>query len=57
MTDSLYGRVKTILVSRRQEMDRIVQELIRKESLDRSELGGCCPRPRSRVPDADILWN
>ncbi len=36
--DSNYERAKTILRERREEMERVVEELIRKETLDRSEL-------------------
>jgi len=36
--DGIYQRVKTILTARREEMEQIARELIRKETLDRSEL-------------------
>lgn len=36
--DASYERVKKILHERREDMDRIVEELIRKETLDRHEL-------------------
>jgi cell division protease FtsH len=38
--DDLYRRVKMILTMRREELERIAKELIRKETLDRSELDG-----------------
>jgi cell division protease FtsH len=36
--DASYKRVKKILLERREEMDRIAEQLIRKESLDRAEI-------------------
>jgi len=36
--DQTYARVKGILSERRDDMDRVVEELIRKETLDRAEL-------------------
>ncbi len=36
--EAIYQRVKSILTERRQELERIAQELVHKETLDRSEL-------------------
>jgi cell division protease FtsH len=36
--DEIYGRVRQILASRRGELERVAQELIRRETLDRAEL-------------------
>jgi cell division protease FtsH len=36
--EEMYNRAKAILVRRRPELERIAAELIRKETLDRSEL-------------------
>jgi cell division protease FtsH len=36
--DEIYGRVRQILVSRRDDLGRVAQELIRRETLDRAEL-------------------
>jgi cell division protease FtsH len=36
--DEIYGRVKAILIERRQEMDLLARELMRRETLDRQEL-------------------
>jgi cell division protease FtsH len=36
--DEIYGRVRQILVSRRDDLGRVAQELIRRETLDRGEL-------------------
>jgi cell division protease FtsH len=36
--DASYQRVRKILLERREEMDRVAEELIRKETLDRAEL-------------------
>lgn len=38
IVDETYERVKTILTSRHEELERIAQELIRQETLDRNEL-------------------
>ena len=38
ISDRLYLRAKTILTSRRAEMERIAHELIQKETLDRSQI-------------------
>ncbi len=38
IVDSLYDQVNVILRSRREELERIVQELMRKETLNRAEL-------------------
>jgi len=36
--DEAYGRAREILTRRRDELERVAQELIHQESLDRSEL-------------------
>ena len=36
--DELYERARTILTSRRSDLERIAQELIQKETLDRHQL-------------------
>jgi cell division protease FtsH len=36
--DEIYGRVRQILMSRRDDLGRVAQELIRRETLDRGEL-------------------
>ncbi len=38
IVDEIYERVQTILTNRREELERIAQELIHKETLDRDEL-------------------
>jgi ATP-dependent Zn protease len=38
MMDEIYGRVRQLLAARRTELERIAQELMRRETLDRSEL-------------------
>ena len=38
ISDRLYLRAKTILTSRRTELERIARELIRKETLDRHQI-------------------
>lgn len=38
LMEETYARVKNILLERREDMDRVVEELIRKETLDRTEL-------------------
>jgi cell division protease FtsH len=38
LIDSLYARSKTILENRRNDLDRVVEELMRKETLGREEL-------------------
>jgi ATP-dependent Zn protease len=34
----LYGRAKSVLTTRRSELERIAQELIQKETLDNQQL-------------------
>jgi len=46
--DASYARVKQILLERREDMDRVVEELIRKETLDRSELEALLARAVAR---------
>lgn len=48
--DELYERAKTILTSRRAELERIAQELIRKETLDRHQLEQLLASPLKRTP-------
>ena len=47
--DELYDRAKSILMRRRTELERIAQELMRKETLDRQQLDALLaesqPRP------------
>jgi ATP-dependent Zn protease len=38
MLDEIYGRVLKILMDRREDLERVAQELIRKETLDRDDL-------------------
>ena len=38
MLDEIYGRVLKILMDRREDLERVAQELIRKETLDREDL-------------------
>lgn len=38
IVDEIYDRARMILVNRREELERIARELIRKETLDRTEL-------------------
>ncbi len=46
--DATYARVKQILSRRREEMDRVVAELMRKETLERSELEALLAREAAR---------
>jgi len=48
LMDATYERVQQILSRRREEMDRVVAELIRKETLDRSELEALLAREAAR---------
>jgi cell division protease FtsH len=38
IADELYGRAKSVLTTRRSELERIAQELIQKETLDNQQL-------------------
>jgi cell division protease FtsH len=45
LIDAAYARVKEILVRRREELERIVAELVRKETLERAELEALLGQP------------
>lgn len=53
--DAIKQRVRDILLERREPMERISRELIRKETLDRVELDQLVARDAARVADAVVL--
>jgi cell division protease FtsH len=50
MADDLYTRAKTILIKRRSELERIAQELIQKETLEREQLEKLLDYPLQQKP-------
>jgi cell division protease FtsH len=50
IADEMYARAKSILTQRRPELERIAQELIQKETLDRQQLEVLLDSPLKRKP-------
>jgi len=48
LVDAAYARVKRILAERRDELERIVAELVRKETLDRADLQALLAAPAAK---------
>ena len=49
MLDEIYGRVLKILMDRREDLERVAQELMRKETLDREDLHRLLPPVQEQV--------
>jgi len=54
LVDRLYMRVKEILAKRQADLERIVQELVRKETLDRAELQRLVEAPIAATQEASL---
>ncbi len=54
LVDRLYMRVKEILAKRQADLERIVQELVRKETLDRAELQRLVEAPIAAMQEASL---
>jgi len=50
IADKLYERARTILTNRKADLERIAQELIQKETLDRHQLGLLLTPPLKTAP-------
>jgi cell division protease FtsH len=49
LADAAYARVKRILAERRDDLERIVAELVRKETLDRADLQALLGEPATKA--------
>ena len=54
LVDRLHMRVKEILARRQADLERIVQELVRKETLDRAELQRLVEAPIAATQEASL---
>jgi cell division protease FtsH len=49
ISDDLYANAKGVLTQRRSELERIATELIKKETLDRQQLGRLLDPPKQKL--------